>query len=139
VFLPPAIVDALHENLAFRGLPQALACPAETPLLSQARAEQAISPDGIARIIKGIFASAAARIEAQTPEEARRLRQASTHWLRHTHSAHALAAGGGLAEVSEGLGHASVNTTALYLRQHEPRDLLGVESLVRKRAQAGKL
>ncbi|WP_244817817.1 phage integrase family protein [Caballeronia sp. Lep1P3] len=132
VLLPPAVVEALQENLAMRSFPDALACPVGTPILAQARGGHAITPDGIGRLFKDVFAQAAALSEAKNPGSGRSLARASTHWLRHTHSAHALAHGAPIAQVGKGLGHADLSTTALYLKRYDPPSLLGVEQLIRR-------
>ncbi|MDR5856346.1 phage integrase family protein [Caballeronia sp. LZ062] len=137
VLLPPIVMQALQENLAMRGLPDPLSCPEGTPLLAQARIGRAITPDGVGKLFKTIFAAAAAQAEADDPGSGRRLALASTHWLRHTHSAHALAHGAELVEVGKGLGHARVSTTLLYLESDGSRRLLGVEKLLRETLAPG--
>ncbi|MDR5781741.1 phage integrase family protein [Caballeronia sp. LZ065] len=131
VLLPAVVVETLRENLALRGLPEPLACAAGTPLLAQARGGRSITPDGIGKLFKGIFSRAAAQAEARAAGSGRALQGASTHWLRHTHSTHALSHGVHLQEVSVGLGHASRFTTALYIEHDDPRRLLGLETLLR--------
>ena len=42
--------------------------------------------------------------------------QASTHWLRHSHGTHAIAAGVPIDVVRENLGHSSLATTGVYVR-----------------------
>ncbi|WP_244850705.1 phage integrase family protein [Caballeronia sp. SL2Y3] len=137
VLLPPIVIEALQENLAMRGLPGALDCPEGTPLLSQARSGGSITPDGIGKLFKAIFASAAAAAEKEAPGSGRRLALASTHWLRHTHSAHALAQGADIVQFGKGLGHASLTTTSLYLQGDGSRRLLGVERLLRETLALG--
>jgi len=54
-----------------------------------------------------------------TPEnllDSRRYFSASTHWLRHTHSHHALESGTDCREVQLRLGHANLSTTLLYVK-----------------------
>ncbi|WP_062609950.1 phage integrase family protein [Caballeronia calidae] len=137
VLLPPVVVEALEENLALRGLPSPLDCAEGTPILAQARGGQPLTPDGIGKIFKSIFSNAAALLESRTPGSGRDLKRASTHWLRHTHSTHALGHGAELREVSAGLGHADLSTTSLYLKNEDIGRFLGVERLVRS-ASAGK-
>ncbi|MDR5734656.1 site-specific integrase [Caballeronia sp. LZ025] len=131
VLIPPAVIDVLLENLSLRGLPNPLDCAEGTPILAQSRGGQAITPDGIGRIIKNAFSNAAAEFESAAPGTGRPLARASTHWLRHTHSIHALAHGAELADVSKGLGHADASTTALYLQHEDASRLLGVERFIR--------
>lgn len=137
VLLPPAVLETLEENLALRGLPGPLACAESTPLLAQARGGLPVTPDGIGRIFKDIFLRAAASLDADVPGSGRKFREASTHWLRHTHSMHALAQGAPLREVGAGLGHAGLSTTALYLQNEDASRFLGVERLIRN-ASAGQ-
>ena len=57
------------------------------------------------------FFTESAQLLAQTDEVgAARLFKASTHWLRHTHGAHTLAAGTPIEVVQNNLGHASLAT-----------------------------
>ncbi|WP_321797170.1 site-specific integrase [Caballeronia sp. J97] len=131
VLLPSAVVETLMDNLTLRGLPNPMDCAQGTPILAQARGGQPLTPDGIGKIFKNIFANAAALMESRAPGTGRQLKRASTHWLRHTHSTHALAHGAELHEVSAGLGHADLSTTALYLKTGDTARLLGLETLIR--------
>ena len=77
---------------------------------------QAVHP-----IVTAAFESAARA--CSDPDQARRLRAATTHWLRHTAATHQLDAGIPLLVVRDNLRHASVQTTERYLhvepdRQH---------------------
>ncbi|KMQ80333.1 Integrase [Candidatus Burkholderia pumila] len=127
VLIAPSAMEMVQENLEMRGLPDALLCPDGTPLLAQARGGQAITPDGIGKLFKRIFMDAGVLLEKSTPGAGRRLAQSSTHWLRHTHSAHALKHGAGLHEVSRGLCHAVLSTTARYLLHEDAGQFLGIE------------
>ncbi|MDF3831536.1 site-specific integrase [Cupriavidus basilensis] len=49
------------------------------------------------------------------PTRAARLEAASTHWLRHTYTTHALAPGAPLEAVQQNAGHASLDTTTHYV------------------------
>ncbi|VXA97374.1 conserved hypothetical protein [Burkholderia sp. 8Y] len=131
VLLPPIVVEALRENLAMRGFAEPFNCPEGTSILAHARTGLAITPDGIGKLFKTMFAAAAAQAEKSVPGSGRRLALASTHWLRHTHSAHALSQGADIVEVGKGLGHAHVSTTSLYLQIDGSSRLLGVETLLR--------
>ncbi|SAL46492.1 integrase family protein [Caballeronia arvi] len=139
VLLPPAVVEALCENLALRGLPSPLDCAEGTPILAQARGGQPVTPDGIGKIFKSIFSNAAALMDSQAPGAGQHLKRASTHWLRHTHSTHALGHGAELREVSIGLGHADVSTTSLYLKTEDAGRFLGVERFLRSASTASKI
>jgi site-specific recombinase XerD len=138
VLLPPAVLEALVENLSMRGLPDALSCPSGTPILAQTRGGAALSPDGIGKLFKALFANAAGLLDVATPGAGRELARASTHWLRHTHSTHALGLGAPLREIHAGLGHGKLATTALYLQHGEAARLIGTETLLRGSLRAEK-
>lgn len=131
VLLPPIVVETLTENLKLRGLPNPLDCAEGTPVLAQARGGQALTPDGLGKIFKTIFFNAAALSESRAPGGGRHLTRASTHWLRHTHSTHAIGHGADLREVGAGLGHADLATTAVYLKNEDAGRFLGIEALIR--------
>lgn len=67
------------------------------------------------KVMQRFFASAAAVLETDNPAIAEKLRQASPHWMRHTHATHALARGAELTTVRDNLRHASISTTSIYL------------------------
>jgi site-specific recombinase XerD len=70
-------------------------------------------------VLKRFFLLAADDIEADHPPLAAKLRNASTHWMRHTHVTHALSRGAELTTVRDNLRHASVSTTSIYLHSDE--------------------
>jgi site-specific recombinase XerD len=120
--IPAVVAEEARRNFRLRGLGEPLACPPQTPLLAHARTGQPLSPDGLGRIFKVMFEEAARAYEVAFPGKGRAFARASTHWLRHTHSHHALDQGADLRRLSENLGHASVTTTAEYLKgSHERR------------------
>ncbi|WP_069263876.1 phage integrase family protein [Paraburkholderia nodosa] len=73
------------------------------------------------RILRRFFLLAAHVVEADRPALAGKLRQASPHWLRHTHASHALAHGAELVTVRDNLRHASIATTSIYLHGDDIR------------------
>jgi site-specific recombinase XerD len=66
-------------------------------------------------VVRRFFWTAAEIIEPDHPALAQKLRQASPHWMRHTHATHALARGAELTTVRDNLRHASISTTSIYL------------------------
>jgi site-specific recombinase XerD len=122
VALPPLAWDALSRYLAERGLP---VLPAQwrpqTPVIGSLDADSgaAISSVRLWGVLKRFFLLAAGNIEADHPPLAARLRDASTHWMRHTHATHALSRGAELTTVRDNLRHASVSTTSIYLHSDE--------------------
>ena len=82
----------------------------------------ALSRSGIYKTLKGFFKQAAK--QAETPERAVRFTQVSTHWLRHTFAHEVLRANNGddvLIMAQLLLGHASINTTAEYLKEDQSK------------------
>lgn len=76
------------------------------------------------RQLKAHFDGCASALRSAGDElQARRLRRASTHWLRHTHASHALASGVKIEEAQQNLGHASLATTTTYLTTEQARRL----------------
>ncbi|UBM09391.1 phage integrase family protein [Cupriavidus metallidurans] len=81
--------------------------------------------------LKRFLAHCASQLATTDPALAERLRQASAHWLRHTHVTHALAAGVPLEVVQQNVGHASLATTSLYVRTEDARRLDAMRKLWR--------
>ena len=65
---------------------------------------------------------------------AARFAKASTHWLRHTHASHAIAAGMPIEVAQQNLGHASLATTTIYVRTEERRRMKAVNRFWETRA-----
>jgi site-specific recombinase XerD len=122
VALPPLAWEALARWLAERGLPVAqVRWRPHTPVIGSldAESEAAISSVRLWGILRRFFRLAAGAIEADHPPLAGKLRQASPHWMRHTHATHALGRGAELTTVRDNLRHASVSTTSIYLHSDE--------------------
>ncbi len=129
--VPAALVEELGDELARHGLDRDVSAPqnAGVPVLARFDAELrpvAWSASGLYQAIKAFLARAAERLDGA---EAQQLRKASTHWLRHTHGAHALRGRDGQAPlpiqvVQKNLGHASAGTTAMYLATRRRRGTL---------------
>lgn len=135
----PVVIDELCAYLASRGFPRDLAMvPGDIFLLGMATdvSERAPWSPAAAKPVdhaKGVgaatladqfkvFFARCARVLAETDMAgAKRLAQASAHWLRHTHGSHAIAAGMDIKVVQQNLGHASLATTTIYTTSEERR------------------
>ncbi|MDH3715599.1 MAG: tyrosine-type recombinase/integrase [Gammaproteobacteria bacterium] len=77
----------------------------------------------VSTIVQDAFNKAAALLEARNQrddaEHAARLRQASSHWVRHTYGTSMVDSGMPLTDVRDNLGHASVVTTEIYLHDDQ--------------------
>lgn len=82
------------------------------------------------RLVKGIFAEALAWWDARDPVEADRLKQASTHWLRHSFAKGLVSAGADIITIARNLGHADVNTSLVYIDDEETSRALDTERLL---------
>ncbi|AXE31853.1 integrase [Chromobacterium phragmitis] len=118
--LSDELMEALARYRLSLGLPQQPAADDETPLVCRIGGKgqaMPLSDKAIYLVCKEIFS----RAEASAPRDEMRasLREASTHWLRHTAASHQLEAGIPLLMVSQNLRHASIQTTRRYLHSEE--------------------
>jgi site-specific recombinase XerC len=117
ISVPQAVMELVFESLRARGLPgDPSACPADTPLLAHFRTGNSLTPDGMGQVFRRLFSWAALLSTPQNLLDSRRCFNASTHWVRHTHSHHALERGTDCREVQIRLGHANLSTTLLYVK-----------------------
>lgn len=122
VALPPLARLALDSYLVERGLPVTPArWDPHTPLIGGLGQDPASGITGtrLWGVLRRFFRQAADLIQADHPCAADKLRQASPHWMRHTHATHALARGAELTTVRDNLRHASISTTSIYLHGDE--------------------
>ncbi|WP_446904332.1 phage integrase family protein [Burkholderia sp. YIM B11467] len=118
VALPPLARTALDRHLVARRLP---VTPArwrpDTPLIPSLAEDgaAAITSVRLWKVMQRFFAQTADAVDTDNPALAQKLRQASPHWMRHTHATHALARGAELTTVRDNLRHASISTTSIYL------------------------
>ncbi|AWV05606.1 integrase (plasmid) [Burkholderia sp. JP2-270] len=127
--MPHRLIDALRVQLRTRHEPLTLeTAPADTPLIAHRVTGEALQPDGVGWLFKGIFARAADQLAITYPNAATDLRRASTHWLRHTFANHGLDAGADIRDMQELLGHASLGTTTLYTKADAVRQFQSVEA-----------
>lgn len=123
VALPPLALTALGRYLGRRRVildPQRW--DQKAPVLATLEGEEGVSATRLWAIMHRTFQTvAAACLSLSRPQEAlaAKLRQASPHWMRHTHASHALSKGADLMSVRDNLRHASIATTSIYLRAEE--------------------
>lgn len=85
--------------------------------------------------LKGFFARCADVLARSDTNAAARLAAASTHWLRHTHGTHAVAAGMPLDVLQENMGHASPASTIAYTISEERRRMKAAEKFWAKKSK----
>ncbi|MCC2974362.1 tyrosine-type recombinase/integrase [Massilia sp. IC2-476] len=125
--VPPAMLAALRDyRQAFGLLPQASRAD-RTPLVLSSRSKEAvrITDEAASEALKAVFLAASERAEALGDgDSAAALRQASTHWLRHSMLTKHANSGVQLKTLQDTAGHANIATTAAYLHKqdHERHD-----------------
>lgn len=112
---------ALGDYRAAHGLTRTPEASEDLPLLSHLRDhEKALTHDQVANELKDGFLGAAQLAEqANDLASAAVLKQATTHWLRHTAVGHIVSQTGQLVLAQQLAKHASINTTAGYATQAE--------------------
>lgn len=99
------------------------------PLVEKIRGQGGMTARHLTRIVQEVFDFAYENMKnADGEEKARKLQEASTHWLRHTGASMEVQRGRALKDLSEDLGHASMATT----------DTIYVQSENKFRAASGK-
>lgn len=127
--VPAEWVNALADYLAARGYGGGVQRHKGVPLLGTARvgadiagvSEGGVSGSAFHRQLKRFLAGCAEQLAPTDAAGAARLRQASAHWMRHTHISHALDAGVPVEVVQQNVGHVSLDTTSRYVRTEQAR------------------
>lgn len=116
----PELMSTVRAYRVFYGLAPLPSSGERTPLVMRLAGPVAgdalLSDNMVYRAIKLVFESAARDAEAAGSSDiAANLRDASTHWMRHTALTHQLEAGVDLLSVRDNARHASIATTSRYL------------------------
>ena len=141
--LPQKLVARSVEYLRERGwvLDHIEQAPPETPIIASVRrklkveegkftkGEAPVTPLALHHMIRAFFQEAGAELAKQDPTAGKRLSRATAHWLRHTHGTHALDRGVPLTVVRDNLGHASIQTTSLYVHKDADERFQAMEKL----------
>ena len=127
--VPTGFLPFLNRYRESRGL-SPLPYPGDNAcLVEKIRGQGGMTARHLTRLVQEVFDIAYDQLKADKGEnDARKLREASTHWLRHTGASMEIERGRALKDVSEDLGHASMATT----------DTVYVQTENKKRAESGK-
>lgn len=122
VTVPNSFLVFLQRYRRFRGLTP-LPSPSENqPLVEKIRGQGGMTSRQLMRIVQDVFDHAYERMRLQEGEnKARKLKEASSHWLRHTGASMEIERGRALKDLSEDLGHSSMSTTDTIYVQTENR------------------
>lgn len=105
---------------AFHGLPVVPDSDSRRPLiLGIAGRDAPLTATAVYLVVKDALGRVADVLAPTDPAQAARLRQASTHWLRHTAATHQAEAGNPVHHIQHNLRHSSIATTSIYLHAEE--------------------
>jgi site-specific recombinase XerC len=115
------IPGLMHQLMTYRKSRELPERPAgePIPLIASINGTRSVTENMIHRELTGFFQRLAETLPA---EQGARIAGATAHWLRHSAASHAVDRGESLKFVQESLGHASLETTSVYL--HADRDQL---------------
>lgn len=129
ITVPDSFIDYLKRYRRYRGLPPLPASGENHPIVEKIRGQGGMTSRQLARIVQHVFDIAYDKMRSTEGEDkARKLKEASTHWLRHTGASMEVERGRALKDLSEDLGHSSMATT----------DTIYVQTENRVRAKSGK-
>ncbi|MEL0585350.1 MAG: site-specific integrase [Candidatus Thiodiazotropha sp. (ex. Lucinoma kazani)] len=129
ITVPESFIEYLKRYRKYRGL-SPLPLPSENqPIVEKIRGQGGMTSRQLTRIVQDIFDKAYEKMRlTEGDDKARKLNEASTHWLRHTGASMEIERGRALKDLSEDLGHSSMATT----------DTVYVQTENRIRAESGK-
>lgn len=129
ITVPPDFLDFLKRYRRHRGLGPLPSPGDNQPIVEKIRGQGGMTARQLTRIIQDVFDAAHEKMaKEEGADAARKLKEASTHWLRHTGASMEVERGRALKDLSEDLGHGSMATT----------DTIYVQTESRIRAQSGK-
>lgn len=129
ITVPESFLPYLKRYRVHRAL-SPLPSPGEQhPIVEKIRGQGGMTARQLTRIVQEVFDKAYTEMcLSEGEDKARKLKEATTHWLRHTGASMEIERGRALKDVSEDLGHASMATT----------DTIYVQTESRLRAKSGK-
>jgi len=127
--VPPDFMPFLERYRLSRNLSSFPTGNENSVLVEKIRGQGGMSSRHLRRLVQDTFDRAYEKMKiAEGEKKAVKLREASTHWLRHTGASMEIERGRALKDLSEDLGHASMATT----------DTVYVQTENKKRAESGK-
>jgi site-specific recombinase XerD len=130
------VVDEIQAYFRIRGHDSLDHVPPNAPLIAalpapgqSVGADNPLSASRVYKVLKTFFESAALSVASEDTRLAKKLRCASTHWLRHTFATHGIHKGMALETVRDLLGHRSLTTTFVYVNTEKDKRSHEVEKL----------
>jgi integrase len=129
ITVPPDFIGYLKRYREWRGLLPLPTNGEQHLIVEKIKGQGGLTTRQMTRIVQGVFDRAYERMaQKYGPDSAQKLKEATTHYLRHTGASMEIERDRPLKDLSEDLGHASSATT----------DTVYVQVERRKRAQSGK-
>ncbi|RLA18492.1 MAG: site-specific integrase [Gammaproteobacteria bacterium] len=129
ITVPHSFMAYLKRYRLHRGMSSLPIVGENHPIVEKLRGSGGMTARQLSRLVQEVFDQAYESMKKQQGEEiARKFKEVSTHWLRHTGASLEIERGRALKDLSEDLGHSSMATT----------DTVYVQSEDRKRAESGK-
>ena len=148
--IPDTLLVFLNEYLGYRGLIGDVSHPSNQDAYLIGKVDHpelrgqpgydpkaGISVGTLAAQLKQFFYDAGKSLAKEHPTSGKRLQQASTHWLRHTHGSHAVASGTPIEIVQNNLGHANLATTTIYVTTEQKRRHHAMQKFWNQAGRAG--
>ncbi len=127
--VPLDFIPFLERYRLSRGLSRTPTGSENTVLVEKIRGQGGMSSRHLRRLVQEVFDRAYMEMrDSEGQSKAIKLKEASTHWLRHTGASMEIERGRALKDLSEDLGHSSMATT----------DTIYVQTENKKRAESGK-
>ena len=122
ITVPSSFIDYLKRYRQFRGLSPLPSSGENYPIVEKIRGQGGMTSRQLTRIVQNIFDVAYDKMrQVEGEDNARKLKEASSHWLRHTGASMEVERGRALKDLSEDLGHSSIATTDTVYVQTENR------------------
>jgi len=129
ITVPSSFIYYLKRYREYRGLSPLPSVGENDPIVEKIRGQGGMTARQLTRIVQQVLDQAYDEMkDAEGEDKARKLKEASTHWLRHTGASMEIERGRALKDLSEDLGHSSMATT----------DTVYVQTENRVRAESGK-
>jgi site-specific recombinase XerD len=130
------VVDEIQAYFRLRGHDSLDEVPPDAPLIAalptlgqSIGADDPLSASRLYKVLKTFFEGAALSVAGEDTVLAKKLRSASTHWLRHTFAMHGIHMGMAVETVRDLLGHRSLTTTFVYVNTEKDKRSREVEKL----------
>ena len=129
ITVPVDFLPFLERYRTSRGLLGLPSSNENSILVEKIRGQGGMTSRHLRRLVQSVFDQAYENMRiSESDNKALKLKEASSHWLRHTGASMEIERGRPLKDISEDLGHASMATT----------DTVYVQSENKKRAESGK-